>query len=212
MMDKTIKLLKQKPITLPRLLLENYKKLKLDNDEFILLIYLLNEETSFYDAKKISVDLDFELMEILSLTESLKSKDIIKVETKRVNNRIEEHISFEEVYKKLALIVAGKEEVKSTNIFDVFESEFGRTLSGMEYEIINAWLTSGGFSEELIISALKEATYNGVSNLRYIDKILYEWKKKGIKNKEDIDTNRKQFIKSKEKTEELYEYDWLNEE
>ena len=49
-------------------------------------------------------------------------------------------------------------------------------LSPMEYEIIKAWLDND-MSEELIKEALKEATFNGVSNLRYIDKILYEWGK-----------------------------------
>ena len=29
------------------------------------------------------------------------------------------------------------------NIFELFESEFGRTLSPMEYEFINAWINSG---------------------------------------------------------------------
>lgn len=73
-------------------------------------------------------------------------------------------------------------EESSENIFDIFEREFGRTLSPMEYEIIQSWC-GGEFSQELIVLALKEATYNGAANLRYIDKILYEWKKKELKQK-----------------------------
>ncbi len=41
----------------------------------------------------------------------------------------------------------------------------------MEYEIIGAWVEKG-FKEQLILEALKEAVYNGVTSLRYIDKIL----------------------------------------
>ena len=80
-----------------------------------------------------------------------------------------------------------KNEKKETkdDIYQVFEREFGRTLSTMDYEIINAWI-DGGYSEELIIAALREAVYNGVTNLRYIDRILNEWNKKGIKAPEDI--------------------------
>ncbi|MEI3499802.1 MAG: DnaD domain protein [Bacilli bacterium] len=80
----------------------------------------------------------------------------------------------------------------------------------MEYEIINGWLDVP-FKEELIISALKEATYNGVSNLRYIDKILYEWKKKGINSKEDIEKNRNDFQNRKVESKPLFDYDWLND-
>ena len=63
-------------------------------------------------------------------------------------------------------------------------------LLSIEYEIIKAWLDNN-ISEELIKEAIKEATYNGVSNLRYIDKILYEWGKIGIKSAKDVENNRK---------------------
>jgi len=38
----------------------------------------------------------------------------------------------------------------------------------------------------LIKEALKEAVLNGVNNLKYIDKILYEWCKKGYKKAQDV--------------------------
>ena len=68
-----------------------------------------------------------------------------------------------------------------------------------------------GFKEELILAALKEAVYNGVPNLRYIDKVLYEWNRKGIKMPEDIN---KTYIL--EKSTPVFEssilnFDWLNE-
>ena len=102
-----------------------------------------------------------------------------------------------------------KANLEHSTIYDMFEKEFGRTLSPMEYEIIAAWLESN-FKEELIIEALKEATYNGVSNLRYIDKILYEWNKKGIKTKEEVIKAQKNFKKGESK-KEVYDYDWLND-
>ena len=92
----------------------------------------------------------------------------------------------------------------------MFEKEFGRTLSPIEYELINGSLDNE-FSEELVKAALKEAVYNGVSNLRYIDKILYEWKKKGIKTPEDVEKNKVQFQNRKEENSEVFSYDWLND-
>ena len=78
-------------------------------------------------------------------------------------------------------------------------------------ELIGSWIDSG-YSEELIKCALKEAVYNGVSNLRYIDKILYEWKKKGIKNSDDVLKDKQNFKKKTEnKKTEMFDYDWLNE-
>ena len=62
-------------------------------------------------------------------------------------------------------------------------------------------------SEELIKEALKEAILSGVHNLRYIDKILMEWTKKGYKDASDI----KRKPEKEDKIEEIYDYDWLNE-
>ena len=64
------------------------------------------------------------------------------------------------------------------------------------------------FLEPEIKEALKEAILSGVSNIRYIDKILFEWNKKGYKKREDI---VKKSFKENDEIEELYDYDWLNE-
>ena len=97
-----------------------------------------------------------------------------------------------------------KEEV---DIYTTFETEFGRPISSMEYEIIRAWLEKG-FSEELILGALKEAVYNGVNNLRYIDKILYEWQRKGYKTMNEV-SNRN--IQAQTDSKELFDYNWLDD-
>ena len=80
-----------------------------------------------------------------------------------------------------------KEYLKYTDIFSKFENEFARSLSPIEYETINNWLNNN-VSEEIIASALKEAVINGVTNLRYIDKIIYEWTRKSKKpeNEESV--------------------------
>jgi DnaD/phage-associated family protein len=83
--------------------------------------------------------------------------------------------------------------------------------SPMEYEIINSWLDTG-YDKELIISALKEAVFNGVFKLNYIDKILYEWNKKGIKTPNDIEKDKVNYSKKKEEKKELYDYNWLEDE
>ena len=81
----------------------------------------------------------------------------------------------------------------------------------MEYEIVKAWIDSG-YSFEIIKEAVKEATFNGVSNLRYIDKILYEWNKKGIKTIEDVEKNRTKRQEEKKEKVEVFEYNWLEDD
>ena len=191
------------------MLLLHYKDLKLDETELVVLIYLLNESSEF-NPKKISEDLKMTLQEVLMKIDGLTNKDIIKVELKKVDNIRQEYIDISNIYNKLSYFVIN-EEIKedNPNIYDTFEHEFGRTLSPMEYQIINGWLNDQ-MTEEMVILALKEATYNGVSNLRYIDKILYEWRSKGLTTKEKIEQNRIQFNKKEKK--ELFDYNWLDDE
>ena len=65
----------------------------------------------------------------------------------------------------------------------------------------------------MIIGALKESIYNGVTSLRYIDKVLFEWHKKGFKTIEDVNNHIRN---NKEEDSTLCEtkvlnYNWLDE-
>ncbi len=213
MVEKVINLLKSKDFIIPKILFMNYKKLNLSEKELIILIYFLNIDDLAFNPKKISDDLNFELSEILQIIDNLTTNGIISIELKRINQIREEFINLDLLYNKLSFLVVNEEQIDSpikNNIFDIFEKEFGRTLSPMEYEIITGWLDAN-FDESLIIKALKEATYNGVSNLRYIDKILYEWKKKGFKTDIDVDRNNQKYQEKRIEKKELFDYDWLND-
>jgi DNA replication protein len=212
MMEKVINILKNN-ITIPKILITNYKDLKINELELVVLIYLLNEQNEF-NPSKISEELKLTLPEVLDVIEKLNKADLISINTNKNNGVIEEKIDLSNVYKKIAFLIVNAKDQKeeNTTIYDRFEEEFGRSLSSTEYEIIGAYIDDG-FSDELIECALKEAVFNGACNLRYIDKILYEWRKKGIKNKEDVMKDKQNFKKNKEnKKINIIDEDWLNEE
>ena len=199
--------------TIPKYVLTYAKDLNLDMNSLLLLIYLINNISNpIFDYKGISKDINLNEEEFYNSITSLKEKKILSIEmVKNEAGILEEKINIDSFYD---IIFSKMLEDKSTDegnsdLFDLFEKEFGRTLSPMEYEIINSWVESK-IDKGLIISALKEAVFNGVNNLRYIDKILYEWNKKGIKRTDDLDRKIKE-EESKEDNTELYEYDWLNE-
>ena len=141
----------------------------------------------------------------------LETKGIVKIELKNINGINTEVCNLDNLYEKLSIKVIKKEDTNDfKSIYDIFETELGRTLSPIEYELVGEWLNDN--SEEILKLALKEATYNGVSNFRYIDRIIHEWKKKGIKTKDDVIKNNQEFRNNKsEKKQELFDYDWLNE-
>lgn len=208
------KLLKNSTITVPRLLLLQYRNLKLSDRQFVLLIYLLGVENQNFNPKQIALDLGFTLEEVMQLFTELTSLGFVQLELKKIGNMRDEVVNLDGLYQKLAyLVVNGVEEEKkevSPDIFTTFEKEFGRTLSPMECAIIKAWL-EGDYTEELVLLALKEAIYNGVTNLSYIDRILYQWYKKGIKTVADVEKDKKTFRTRKENGKVPFYYDWLND-
>lgn len=213
MLEKVVNLMKNQPYNVPFVLLQNYRKLNITDSELVILIYLINCNDCF-NPKQISKDLNFDLNELMELINSLMEKGIIKIEL--VNKRVrEEIINLDELYSKLGFIIVNDEVEIDNNIFTIFEKEFGRTLSPLDYEIIKDWLTE--FSEELILLALKEAVFNGVNNLRYIDKILFEWEKSGITTVEGVENLRKKRNFSKGKTgeikiDEIVDWNWFDDD
>lgn len=188
-------------------------KNKLSLPEFLLLSYFDNSFDLTFDVELIKKILQMSEEEILEAYSSLLSKKIIKVETvKNGDGKMCDQISLEPFYQNMILEDKSQEKKQEkADIFSIFEAEFGRTLSSMDFEIINAWLEKG-FSEELIKAALKEATYNGVKNLKYIDKILYEWHRKGLKTTEDVSNHmRGNDDEIPEFETKVLNFDWLNE-
>lgn len=214
MEDNLINLLKDKPLVLPKIFLSNYRKLNITDSELIIIMILYNNGNKIvYNPEEFAKCINSSKHEVMKLINSLIEKNIISIVIDRNNRKSCEYISLELLYKKIFNIIIDKnsesEEEPTTNIFSIFESELGRTLSPMEYEQIKEWLTSG-LSQELISSALKEAVLNGIGNFRYIDAILNDWRKKGYKNKEDVIKDREKYRSKKNKVE-VYDTDWLNE-
>ena len=200
--------------TVPNYVLLFAKEASLDSNALILLIYFLNQKNKdIFNYKKILNDLAFTEKELLESISVLKDKKILSISMEKNESGIlEERVDISSFYDIIfsKFLEEEKEKVNDSNLYSEFEKEFGRTLSPMEYEIINSWLESK-ISNDLILAALKEAVFNGVSNLRYIDKILYEWGKKGYKNIDDINKNKNKKEEKNERNVSFFEYNWLDE-
>lgn len=211
-------------IVIPLFFLKHFKKLNLEMEEFVFLMYLYHLGNCPFNPSRFGDDLGIETKVVMNYIGILTDKGMIRVEVlKNEKGLMEEFILLDDFFEKLSLLTMEEvnqvDEKSYSNVYELIEKEFGRTLSPMEYEIIKAWLDSR-ISEDLIKEAVREATFNGVSNLRYIDKILYEWGKSGVETVEDVDNMRKkrnQKLK-KENTDdedidtEIFDWDWFDDE
>lgn len=212
-------LLKSGHLVVPFVFLKNYKKFELSMEEFIFLMYFYHlGERFLLNPELYCNDLGLELPVVMNYISVLTDKGFIQVDVlKNEKGVIEEYVTLEPFFQKMELIfmdeaIQNKEE---SNIFEVIEKEFGRTISPMEYEIIKAWLDNN-MSEDIITEAVREATFNGVSNLRYIDKILFEWNKKGITTVQEVEAMRKKREKKEDKgidiDMDIVDWNWFDED
>jgi len=218
MNDVVINLLKESPLTIPKIIFKYYKKLNITEEELLVLICLINKgEKSIYNPNIFIEELDMDKYKAMQLLNDLTEKNIIKIklETNK-NGKKEEYIYIDLLYKKLYSFLLDKnsieeETIQTKDIYLKFESELGRTISPSEIELINDWMNDG-VTQDLIEEALKEAIYNNVRNLKYIDRIIYNWRSKGIKTKKDIIKEKKNFRNIQAPKEPIYDYNWLEEE
>ena len=187
MKEQILKILSSKKMVLSTYLIKVALSNELNLNEFLVLVYFDNSFNSTLDLELIGNALGLDESTVMEAFNSLMLKGLINIEsTKDLDNRMQEVVTLCGVYDFICDDVeeVSKEEVK-VDIFKTFEKELGRTISSMELEMINGWLSTGT-SDELILGALREAVYNGVTNFKYIDRIIYEWEKKGFKTMDDV--------------------------
>ena len=187
-------------------------------NEFLVLVYLDNKFSNVFDVELMSNQLGLDLPNTMEAFNSLMIKGFVTLDAVTDNEgRLNEVINLDGIYNNIVMdIKEEREEEVKVDIFKAFEQELGKTISSMELEIMNAWLSTG-YSEELILGALREAIYSGVRSFRYIDTILYEWNNKGFKTMKDVDDHlasrrekkKKDSIITK-KEQEALDYDWLD--
>lgn len=216
-MEGLEKILRMKPIVLPRYLFNYYLRLGITAEELIILIFVIDEgDKVIYDPSSIGESLGMDKYKVMELLNNLSEKKIISITVeKNSDGKSAEYISLDLLYSKIMSLVIDKKDEEKTldnsDIYSVFESEFGRTISPMECQVIKGWIEDN-FSHELIMEALKEAIYNGANSLRYIETVLYTWRKKGYKTKRDVMAAKEKMRESKKEDREVFYYDWLNDD
>lgn len=205
------KILSDKNLVISSNIIKNLDK-SLSLNEYLILLYFINGLNDSFDANDISNLFNIPLEDVMQSFNNLIDKELLDLDTKKdKDNKLVDKISLDNLYKKVInnLNEEEKKDEKDT-IFDLIAKEFDKKLSPIDMEIINGWLELET-PEELIKGALKEASYNGVKTLRYMDQLIYEWSNKGFKTMEDVNNHMKSKSNNKN-NEKLFDYDWLEDD
>lgn len=219
-------------VTISQLFFRYYKQIDVKDEEAILLLHLIafGEAGNHFPTPQNLVDrTHFDEHKVVSILQRLVQKGFVQIEQQIDDNGIRfEYYDFQFLWN-LLLNCAEQEEnsahdhmekVEEGTIYKLFEQEFGRLLSPMEYETIGMWFDQDQHSPALIRLALKEAVLSQKLSLRYIDRILFDWKKKNIKTVEAAEKQSSNFrqqipvqrtMEQEPSTSKVPFYNWLEE-
>lgn len=173
-------------------LLERYHELGIRNSECMLLIHLIDFEQhgdNFPSFDKLAKRMGVTEKEITDMLRHMMSEGWIEIVQDRQGDRYGDHFDLTLVQQKLGEIdhqaLSSSRQVTSfenqQEIFEMISNEFGRQLSPIEYQEIARWMNEDGYEPSTIKEALKEAVVHQVYNLKYISRILYNWKQRNQK-------------------------------
>ncbi|TCS93818.1 DnaD domain protein [Hazenella coriacea] len=199
-----VQLLQQGSISLPVVLFTEYKRIGLTEPQVLLLIHIMlyqeKEQNSFPTVRELEERMSCSTDEIMGIIQRLVRGGFLKIEeeTNEHGVRCERYSISPLLQQLIASFVErhGEEKTNSDevygNVFRLFEQEFGRALSPMECQLLAKWIDEDHCPEPLIEAALREAVFCGKVNIRYIDRILLEWQRNGVKTPEEaVDYSRK---------------------
>jgi DNA replication protein len=196
-------------LSIPNFLIAHYKNLKLTEAELVLILQVISFQSKgnyFPTPEELSTRMTISADICANMLRTLIQKGVINItdEYNREGIRYEKY-SLKPLFEKLVdcfLMLKRTEEstLKQTaeaDLYSCFETEFGRPLSPFEIETLGMWIDDDRHDAMIIKAALKEAVISGKLNFRYIDRILFEWKKNGIKT---VDQAKSYGMKFRQKT------------
>lgn len=225
--------LKEGNVTLPVFLFKHYKEMKLTEQELVFIIEVIvfmQEGNEFPTPEELSGRMTLSGADCTNTLRRLMQKGLIAIIDGISAEGIRfEKYSLEPFWTKLVdqfvltqqQVEINKTSTSEVDLYSCFETEFGRPLSPFECETLSLWMDD--HHDPLIIkAALREAVLSGKLNFRYIDRILFEWKKNGIKTIEQAKSHGQKFRQKQTQTKANVEarrsptktvqfYNWLEQ-
>jgi DNA replication protein len=192
-------------ITVPATLFSEYRKMNLNEYELVLLLNIisfLEKGHEFPTPEELSSRMTISVSDCNEMLRRLIQRGFIEIIDEYSNDGIRfEKYTVKPLWERLVeQFLLNNQSTKGvskkadeTDLYTCFEQEFGRPLSPFECESLAMWMDDDHHDPVIIKAALREAVMSGKMNFRYIDRILFEWKKNGIKTIEQARNHGQKF-------------------
>ena len=204
------------------LLIENYKKLKISEVELATIFvidHLIGQGNPFVTTDLLSLKMSLDIKELDKVVAGLITKGYFEYKTQGKKTIATLEPLKQKLYREFQIYLSKEEEEKTSkritevleNIYKVFEELLGRSLSPVEISKIHEWI-SYGYSEQMIIDALKEALKQGKKSLRSVDKILLSWSQRDDIESEGHTPLSEDWDKNLEETIRIAKTPWIKDD
>ena len=182
--------------TFPAALLFHFKDLFPSASEFLIWQFFYYQNTSKLESlapSEIAQATGLTLASVNHSIERLQAAALLDLKTIHINGEMKLIFDTAPAFEKLDAILAPQAEVELPEITNDekslvadFERELGRMLSPFEVEELQKTLKEDKLSADLIREALKEAVFINKTNWKYIQGILRNWRREGIRSPEQV--------------------------
>jgi len=204
------------------LLIENYKRLGLNEKQLAVLLvidHLLRQSNMLVTADLLALKMTLPLEEIDGILVVLVNKNMLEYNNEGNSMKTTLDPLRKLLYRDFQINVIKRSEENAradfadqvSHVYATFEKEWARTLSPLEFERIRNWI-SYGYTDQMIIDALQEALASNKKSIRSIDKILLKRTVRSDREKEGYSAASEEWEKDIEKTIEIAQTKWLDDD
>ena len=204
------------------LLIENYKKLKITENELATIFcinYLIEQGNDIITADLLSLKMSLDVKEIDKILASLFKKKYLSLETNgnKTFTSLDplKNVLYDELEHKLTkqkrekTSKEYKEELSS--IIKEYESKLNKKLSPVEKDKIEEWINFG-YTKNNIIDALKDALNSNKKTIRSIEKILLTYQIREDMDNEGHSVISESWNKNLEETIKIAKTPWIDDD
>ncbi len=200
------------------LLVENYKKINLDERELAVVFmidHLLKQKNNILTADLLAIKMTMPSKEIDIILSKLVTMKLINLEIGKTGAKL----SLQPLKNKLANILkmqliketSEEDEEFIGSIYQLFEKELCRTLSPLEMARIQEWFTMS-YTEDMIKNAIKDVKKERKLTLRNVDELLLQKSKSLDIQEEGYSLRSDKWNKNIQETIALTKTQWLKKD
>lgn len=176
------KLYELSEIKIESLLVKEQKRLKLSNDELIVLFGFFSlYKRSLFSINSLTRRTGLNQNQVESTVDSLLDKGLVVLSLESKEGKEREIFSLDPTFNRLEQLILEDIKLEHENRFEndiaksisILENNLNRSLSSSEFEMVKEWYSLDGFTSQQVLNAIEQSNKTRIS-VKLINSILHQ--------------------------------------